>query len=86
MKKLRTMMMIAAVVVAVGSAFATSYAKKYFVVAYVPPAWTSCQMTSKPDICNTIGSQFCTINGNTFYQNINMTPWGYFCVTEFRKD
>ena len=78
--------MTAAILLAVSAAFATKLSKKFFVTAYVPPAPTSCQMTTKPDICNTVGTAFCTIAGNTFYQSINMTDHGYFCLTEFRKD
>ena len=71
-------MMAAAIMLAVGAAFATKASKKFFVTAYVAAAPTSCQTTTKPSICNTIGSQICTLS-QTFYQQPG-------CSNAFRKD
>jgi hypothetical protein len=77
MKKSRLFMMIAAVVIAVGGAFATNQSKKFFVTSYVLAAPTSCQMTSPPADCNTSGGNLCEVQGNTHYQSA--------CFNAFRR-
>jgi hypothetical protein len=90
MKNVRVILMTAAIMLAVSAAFATKISKRFFTTAYVAPAPTSCQVTTAPAVCNTVGTVICTVNTGgvptTYYRDILETDNGYFCLNAFRKD
>ncbi|HZY81376.1 MAG TPA: hypothetical protein VFE50_17760 [Cyclobacteriaceae bacterium] len=84
MKNFKMIVTAAAVAIAMLGAVATSHAKKnFFSSAYVWVSSTSCQLTTKPAICNTIDVPFCVVGGSRFFQSMVQNP-RYVCVNEYR--